>query len=56
MKKPTHLTEGPLVSIQCLILVSIAPESPDFKSAGCQPVTLGEIELFTVFLKLKNTK
>ena len=29
-------------SIQCFILVSIAPESPDFKSAKCQAVTLGK--------------
>ena len=35
-----------LVSIQCFIIVSIAPESPDSKSAGCKAVTLGEIELF----------
>ena len=36
-----------LGSIQCFIVVSIAPESPDSKSAGCEAVTLGEIELFT---------
>ena len=36
-----------LGSIQCFIIVSIAPESPNSKSAGCQSVTLGEIELFT---------
>ena len=36
-----------LASIQCFIVVSIAPESPDSKSAGCKAVTLGEIELFT---------
>ena len=35
-----------LASIQCFIVVSIAPESPDSKSAGCKAVTLGEIELF----------
>ena len=29
--------------IQCFILVSIAHESPDSKSVGCQAVTLGEI-------------
>ena len=28
------------------IVVSIAPEPPDSKSAGCQAVTPGEIELF----------
>ena len=32
-------------SIQCLILVSIAPESPDSKFAKCKAVTLGLIEL-----------
>ena len=36
-----------LGSIQCFVLVSIAPESPDSKSAECQAVTLGEVELFT---------
>ena len=36
-----------LASIQCFILVSIAPESPDSKSARCEAATLGEIELFT---------
>ena len=34
-----------LASIQCFIVDSIAPESPDSKSAGCKDVTLGEIEL-----------
>ena len=34
-----------LASIQCFIVVPIAPESPDSKSARCQAVTLGEIEL-----------
>ena len=34
-----------LASIQCFIVDSIAPESPDFKSAGSKNVTLGEIEL-----------
>ena len=36
-----------LASIQCFIVDSIAPESPDSKSARCKAVTLGEIELFT---------
>ena len=36
-----------LASIQCFIVDSIAPESPDSKSAGCKAVILGEIELFT---------
>ena len=36
-----------LASIQCFIVYSIAPESPDSKSARCKAVTLGEIELFT---------
>ena len=36
-----------LGSIQCFILVSIAPESPDSKSGKYQVVTLGEIELLT---------
>ena len=36
-----------LASIQCFIVDSIAPESPDSKSAGCKAVTFGEIELFT---------
>ena len=35
-----------LASIQCFIVVSKAPESPDSKSARCKDVTLGEIELF----------
>ena len=35
-----------LASIQCFIVDSIAPESPNSKSAGCKAVTLGEIELF----------
>ena len=34
-----------LASIQCFIVDSIAPESPDSKSARCKDVTLGEIEL-----------
>ena len=34
-------------SIQCFILVSIAPESPDSKFAKCKAVTLGLIELST---------
>ena len=36
-----------LASIQCFIIDSIAPESPDSKSAGCKAVTFGEIELLT---------
>ena len=36
-----------LASIQCFIVGSVAPESLDSKSAGCEAVTLGEIELFT---------
>ena len=36
-----------LGSIQCFILVSIAPESSDSKSARCQAVTPWKIELFT---------
>ena len=45
-----------LGSIQCFIVDSIAPESLDSKSAGCQAVTLGEIELLTFKEnKLKNT-
>ena len=39
-----HLALG---SIQCFIIVSIAPEPSDSKSARCQAVTLGEVELFT---------
>ena len=35
-----------LAPIQCFIVDSKAPESPDSKSAGYQAVTLGEIELF----------
>ena len=31
--------------------VSIAPESPDFKSAGCKAVTLGQLEIFTFYKK-----
>ena len=31
-----------LASIQCFIVVSIASESPDSKSAGCKAVTLGK--------------
>ena len=51
----THLVRGPkalfrvnlaLASIQCFFIDSIAPESPDSKSAGCKAVTFGEIELF----------
>ena len=34
--------------IQCFIVVIIAPETPDSKSAKCKAVTLGEIELYTV--------
>ena len=33
-----------LMLTQCFTIVSIAPESPDSKSAGCHAVTL---ELFT---------
>ena len=44
-----------LASIQCFIVVSKAPESPDSKSAGCKAVTFGEIELFT-FEKKKLKK
>ena len=36
-----------LASIQCFILVSIAPESPDSKSAGCEAVTLREIDVLS---------
>ena len=42
-----------LAFIQCFIYVSIAPESPDFKSAECKAVNLGQHEIFT-FHKLKN--
>ena len=35
-----------LGSIKCFIIDPIAPESVDFKSAGCEAVTLGDIELF----------
>ena len=41
-----------LASIQCFIVVSKAPESPDSKSAGCKDVTLGEIELITFEKKI----
>ena len=44
-------------SIQCFLHVSIAPESPDFKSAWCKAVTLGQLEIFTFYKeKLKNYK
>ena len=36
-----------LGSIQCFFVDSIAPEPPNLVSAGCQTVTIGEIELFT---------
>ena len=43
-----NLTLG---SIQCFIVDSIAPESPNSKSARCQALTLGEIELSYVLRK-----
>ena len=61
LKLILHYSLGPrgvylaLASIQCFIVVSKAPESPDSKSARCKDVTFGEIELFT-FEKKKLKK
>ena len=38
-------------SIQCYFDVSTAPESPDFKSPGCNTVILGQLEIFTFYEK-----
>ena len=43
----TMLPSFALASIQCFVVVSTAPESPDSKSARCQAVTLKEIVLFS---------
>ena len=32
-----------------LVLLTIAPESPDYKSAGCQAVTLGKLKDIHLF-------
>ena len=46
-----------LASIQCFFDDSIAPESLDFKSAGCKAVNLGQLEIFTFYEKnlIQNT-
>ena len=42
-----NLALGSILLLFLYIAISIAPESTDSKSAGCQAATLGEIELFT---------
>ena len=43
------------VSIQCFYNDSIAAKSPDFKSAECKTVTLGQLEIFK-FIRKKVEK
>ena len=54
MARGVYLAFG---SIQYFFNVSIAPDSPDFKSAGCKTVNLGQLKIFMFYeKKLKNNK
>ena len=54
MARGVYLAFG---SIQFFFDVSIAHESPDFKSAGCKTVNLGQLKIFMFYeKKLKNNK